>query len=91
MINRSRAEELGLAALPATLSGPVSATLGATGLGSGILGQLSASAPASRPVTGQGSWYKTGLHVLPEELNAAVLEALAAEAAGLDKHDKSAG
>ena len=50
----------------------------------GFLGLPLAGAAGHRPVIGQGSWYKTGLHVLPEELNAAVLEALAAEAAGVD-------
>lgn len=77
MINKKRAEALGLAALPATLSGPSPLA----SLGSGIMS--SAAAPALGPVSGQGSWYKTGLHMLPEELNAAVLEALAAEAAGI--------
>ncbi len=81
MTNRLRAEQLGFAALPATLSRPMSATLG-----SATLGHLE-TAPVSRPVSGQGGWYKTGMHVLPEELNAAVLEALAAEAAGVSIDD----
>ena len=71
-MDRQRAEQLGLDALPATTSptlGRAEAALGRSG---------------TAPVTGQGSWYRTGLHVLPGELNAAVLEALAAEAAGVD-------
>lgn len=76
--NTRRAEELGLAALPATLGGPLAATWG-----SATLGRLPASAPAGRPVVGHNSWYQTGLHVLPQQLDAAVLEALAAEAAGI--------
>lgn len=79
MINKKRAEALGLAALPATFSSPTSLA----SMGSGILQLSSTPAPALGPVSGQGSWYKTGLHMLPEELNAAVLEALAAEAAGV--------
>lgn len=79
MTNTKRAEELGLAALPATLTGPSSAPLG-----SGTLQGSATSSPALGPVAGQGSWYRTGLHMLPEELNAAVLEALAAEAAGIE-------
>ena len=79
MTNTKRAEELGLAALPATLTGPWAAPPG-----SGALQPSSTTAPALGPVAGQGSWFKTGLHMLPEELNAAVLEALAAEAAGID-------
>ena len=79
MSNNKRAEELGLAALPATLTGPWSASLG-----SGALQPSSTTAPALGPVAGQGSWYRTGLHMLPGELNAAVLEALAAEAAGIE-------
>lgn len=67
MQNRARAEQLGFAALPETLEG----------------WQPAAAPTALRPVTGQDTWYRLGLHVLPEELNAAVLEALAAEAAGL--------
>ena len=123
MTNRLRAEQLGFAALPATLTRPLSAPLGsasagrsgtAPGLfsqGSGQMatgpfgtapgpftqGQSSAGAAGQgtmagqKPVIGQGSWYKTGLHVLPEELNAAVLEALAAEAAGVaDAHSATA-
>ena len=74
--NRLQAEQLGFAALPATISRHTSASLGSATLG------RSGTAPEARPVTGQGSWYKSGMHVLPEELNAAVLEALAAEAAG---------
>ena len=55
-----------------------------------VLGLSMPGAAGHRPVIGQGSWYKTGLHVLPEELNAAVLEALAAEAAGVDTHPANA-
>lgn len=65
--NRSRAEQLGFAALPETLEG----------------WQPAAPPTSLRPVTGQDTWYRVGMHVMPEELNAAVLEALAAEAAGL--------
>ena len=79
MTNNKRAEELGLAALPATLTGPLSAPLG-----SGTPQRPCSAAPALGPVAGQGSWYRTGLRMLPEELNAAVLEALAAEAAGIE-------
>ncbi|KAL0042447.1 hypothetical protein WJX77_012691 [Trebouxia sp. C0004] len=90
MMNRRRAEELGLAALPdtggaATTTSHMSATLGSAPLG------RPGTAPASRPVTGQGSWYQTGMHVLPEELNSAVLEALAAEAAGVKLQSSVAG
>ena len=117
MTNRLRAEQLGFAALPATLTRPLSAPVGpdsaghsgtaprlflqgsgqvateplATGRGLFTQGPGQTSAGAAghsptagqKPVIGQGSWYKTGLHVLPEELNAAVLEALAAEAAAV--------
>ena len=85
-MNRRRAEQLGLAALPedATTS-HVSATVGSAPLG------RPGTAPVLRPVTGQGSWYQTGMHVLPEELNAAVLEALAAEAAGVKLQSNIAG
>ena len=76
MTNRRRAEQLGFAALPDTITDS-EATVGSATLG------RPGTAPESRPVTGQGSWYKTGMHVLPEELNAAVLEALATEAAGV--------
>lgn len=79
MTNKQRAEELGLAALPATLTGPLSASLGSV-----TLPRPPTTAPALGPVAGQGSWYRTGLHMLPEDLNAAVLEALAAEAAGIE-------
>ena len=65
--NRARAEQLGFAALPDTLEGS----------------QPAATPSALHPVTGQDTWYRAGIHVLPEELNAAVLEALAAETAGL--------
>ncbi|KAL0041407.1 hypothetical protein WJX79_002332 [Trebouxia sp. C0005] len=86
IMNRRRAEQLGLAALPedATTS-HVSATVGSAPLG------RPGTAPVLRPVTGQGSWYQTGMHVLPEELNAAVLEALAAEAAGVKLQSNIAG
>ncbi len=86
MMNRRRAEQLGLAALPdTTTTSHMSATLGSAPLG------RPGTAPGSRPVTGQGSWYQTGMHVLPEELNAAVLEALAAEAAGVKLQSSIAG
>ena len=93
MMNRRRAEQLGLAALPdttttttiTTTTSHMSATLGSAPQG------RPGTAPASRPVTGQGSWYQTGMHVLPEELNAAVLEALAAEAAGVKLQSSVAG
>ena len=86
MMNRRRAEQLGLAALPdTTTASHMSASLGSAPQG------RPGTAPGSRPVTGQGSWYQTGMHVLPEELNAAVLEALAAEAAGVKVHSSLAG
>ena len=86
-MNRRQAEQLGLAALPdtTTTTSHMSATLGSAPLG------RPGTAPVSRPVTGQGSWYQTGMHVLPEELNAAVLEALAAEAAGVKLQSGVAG
>ncbi len=86
MMNRRRAEQLGLAALPdTTITSHMSATSGSAPQG------RPGTAPVSRPVTGQGSWYQTGMHVLPEELNAAVLEALAAEAAGVKLQSSVAG
>lgn len=78
MSNNRHTEEMGLAALPVTLTGPWSASLGSAAL------HPPSTAPALGPVAGQGSWYRTGLHMLPGELNAAVLEALAAEAAGIE-------
>ena len=57
--------------------------LGFSALPETLEGYQPAAASALRPVMGQDTWYRVGMHVLPEELNAAVLEALAAEAAGL--------
>lgn len=65
--------------------------LGFSALPDTLEGYQPAAASALRPVTGQDTWYRVGMHVLPEELNAAVLEALAAEAADLPTFQAQTG